>query len=224
MEEPVINLMPRERPLQTMLQHYYNRLLFDIVYYRVKNGKYPSRGLPSLSYAAVSLVLSFLGVSRILIKFLCTLAKAFRGEGLAAYLFEQQLSASEPRLLIKDQGLWVANPKLREAALKLVKGLAPNLDHKTAEQVASVLERERPKIRTGSFSLKTEVVSTLNHNNVPVRHLAVKGIMREDAGYAIITDRFKADWADPANYGKLEFIGEFKGETKQSRVLADPTS
>lgn len=187
-EEPHLTRLPFERPTFTLIILLYDKILFEIIYSRVRGGSYPR---PGLRYLTVSALLMLAGINRSLI-FLATLSLYTWVNGVKPEtLFGPLLLKRKPRLLVKEGGKWVANPKIYENLIKLLHHRIPDADPYTKDMIAKRLLKFTEDQNNTEGLLKTNVVMLAN-GKTPKLHLSVAGVADTDLGTAILTDSRKS--------------------------------
>lgn len=216
-EEPSLGRLPIHRQASALAALVYDRILFDVIYYRVQTGRYPRPKRPSLLSLLASSALILLGVNRgLLFMALFVLLSATNG-ARPTHLFNHLFLRGRPRLLLKVGGSWVANPDIWGNLVKIARSQKPYADEATISKAAAILRRctdvsgDTCGVRLTGYLTKSKTDGVL--------HLGVKGVTKASGGHAIVTDARKA--ANYDYYGNTPVLKEIYLEKRSSLLLTE---
>lgn len=113
MVPPVINTVSAKTKLSDLLYKKYKILVFDLVYTRVKYGKFYILKQISIKSLGTTILFYIMGISRILLKTLRILFAFVRGQTTNEILFDIFIYEDYNRKLVRINNVWVANgPRL----------------------------------------------------------------------------------------------------------------
>ena len=213
----LIHSVGNDSQLSELLYKKYQLRVFNIVYSRVKNGKYHIFKQISLNKISSTIFFYVTGISRIFSITVYTLLKANTKLTRNHLLCELFLYSTDDRKLIKINNIWVANGN-KNTLFKLMntaKDYKDNKIHFTNNDMQNIINSYNI---LKSFDVEYyKIAQFTNKNETQIPHKAVFNITKNKEMVALETSLYKS--IAMKHYGKEPIIYKYQGGIKQSTLL-----
>lgn len=208
-----------ETTLLELLFTYWQNVVFNITYNRIKHGRYFWIKNFSIKRALSALIYATLGISRLTVLFIKLLFKIKTYSALTEELLKLLNQDADTRIIYNENNIWKTNGKQlivwNIILEKLVKNNLPEQTIKLIKEKFFSLSFNYEDIKPRDYSHYE--VKFISKHEPKIQHTLIQGVTKDDNFGGLQTNFFKAQKMN--NYGKECLIYKFAGIKKESTLL-----